>query len=923
MLGDMINSMRTTQKWDVRDDRTAALLVKCRKGLPLLRPDHPKLPYALFFIADALKRRFEALGKIADIDDSITLLGESLAIPPSWHDGSIDDEEVLPVTALPVFLLGDALMLRFEHSKNSEDISAGIENYRMTLMLSLPDGALRQMCSPKLVRSLLLRFKDDGRKEDVDEAVQWQRELVLSSQKELDDGDIYESLVKSLSQLGNLLGIRYARFSLTIDLEEATESYEKALALLPNNDERRPRYLRDLAVSLHLTFGEKGQIKDLDGAIDRVREVIACLSDGNISLDEGEIPESLARDLNQLGDLLVLRYQKIGSVVNLEEETDSYGKALALLPNDDERRPHYLRDLAVSLHLIFEAKGQIEDLDGAIDGVREVIVCLSDGNISLDEGEILGSLAQVLGLLGGLLRIHYQKIKSVVDLEEATENYGKALALLPDNDEKLPYYLIDLAVILQETFEAKGQIEDLNGAIDRLREAIACLSSGTVPLDEGEIIVSLARHLNQLGDLLVLRYKKIGLVVNLEEATESYEKALVFLPDNSESRPHYLRDLATSLFDTFGEKGQIKDLDGAIDRMREALACLSGGIVPPDERETSISLCFLGGLLNARFKGIGEREDLDEAIQCQYQAMELDPTKRYPALGNLSAHLYALYSMTGDRSDLERALGFSREALQLCPVDDSSSRLTIKRHMAVYLNTRFKRSDRAEDLEEGLEIRRELVALTKGKDGHHNDVIDLVHSLYSQWRRDRGQLGAFDEGIQQLRDVLQTGGHDRDRMDLLDELANFMLLRHMYNAAPQYLEEAITHLRELMTLVPPGHIQRARHLTHLANALQSRFQLFRRSEDIDDAVDSAREAVPIGRDELVDSLSILAGCLNARSGSGLGDVEEAITVWQEVVSLTTGLLCASSPRLFSHANNDSTKLTALKKPSSSCGNPSL
>ncbi|PSR85644.1 hypothetical protein PHLCEN_2v5373 [Hermanssonia centrifuga] len=884
MLINLEEGMKTTQEWDVTDDRTPAVLAKCREGLPLLRPDHPALPLALFYIAEALSRRFEALGEIADIDDSITYFGEIFTIPFLLHNGSLDDE-VLPFTALSVSLLGHALMLRYAHSKNSEDVDAAIENYRMTLTLSSPDGATRQMPLAKLSKALTLRFNNGGRKEDVDEAIQWQREAVSLSQKELDDGDTYGSLVESLSQLGNLLGLRYVKFSLIADLEEAVERHETALALLPDSDKRRPRYLRGLAMFLRLTFEAKGQIKDLNGAIDRVREVIACLSSGNAPLDKGETHGSLVDSLHQLGNLLLLRNVKFGLVADLDQATESYGKALILLPDNDERRPRYLRDLAMSLHSTFEAEGQIKDLNGAIDRVRAANTCLSSGNVPLDESEILGSLAQNSNSLGDLLKLRYTNSGMIVDLEQATESYGKALVLLPDDDERRPRYLMDLAMSLHLTFEAEGRIEDLNGAIDCVREAIACLSSGIVPFDEGKILGSLAQDSNSLGDLLKLRHTNCGMIADLEKATESYRMALALLPANSKSWFGYLWDLVMSLQATFEVKGRIEDLSGAIDRVREALAYLSYGNDPPDERETRLALGHLGRLLNRRFRWTGEMADIEEAIQCQYRAMELDATKRHSALGSLSSHLHDLYLRTGDRNDFERALGFSREALELCPVDDSSSRLEITRHMAAYLAG----SDRAEDWEEALKIRRELVGLTKGKDGHYKDVIDLVHSLDSQWRRDPGQLSAFDEGIQQLRDVLPSVIHGPHRIDLLERLASFLQNRYQPSRASENMEEAITYLRELTALIPRGHKDHAKFLSNLANALQSRFQLFRRIDDIDDALDSAREAVKIARsgrvrDDLVQCLSMLGLCLSARSGSG--DIEEAIAVRRELVSLS-------------------------------------
>ncbi|THG94094.1 hypothetical protein EW026_g7306 [Hermanssonia centrifuga] len=264
----------TTLEWDVRDDRTTAALVKCRKVLPLLRPDHPMLTAVLLVISETLSRRFEALGEIADIKDSIIFLGESLTISPSSQDGSIDDEDDLHAAALSLNVLGDALTSRFMHSKNSEDVDAAIDNYRMALALSSPDNPTHLQRRMKLAGVLFLRFNEHGRREDLDEAIQLQRESVSSSQTEPDEDDTCGSLALRLSHLGTLLALRYTNSGMIVDLEEATEIYAFALALLSNNDERRPGCLRALAMSLHLIFNTKGQIEDIDGAIDRLREAI-------------------------------------------------------------------------------------------------------------------------------------------------------------------------------------------------------------------------------------------------------------------------------------------------------------------------------------------------------------------------------------------------------------------------------------------------------------------------------------------------------------------------------------------------------------------------------------------------------------------------------------------------------------------------
>ncbi|THG93078.1 hypothetical protein EW026_g8055 [Hermanssonia centrifuga] len=845
------------------------------KAVALLSKNDERRPRYLRDLAECLHRTFRAKDQVEDLNGAIDRLREAIACL-SGGNASFDEDETQVARFLAI--LGGFLVDRYLRLSLIVDLKEASESYERAVALLSENDERRPLYLRDLAECLHRMFRAKDKVEDLNGAIDRLREAIacLSGGNAPLDED--ETQVASLlSLLGSFLVDRYLRLSLIVDLKEATKSYRKALVLLPDNDERRPLYLRDLAESLHRMFRVKDKVEDLNGAIDRLREAIACLSGGNAPLDEDET--QVAELLSLLGSFLVDRYLRLSLIVDLKEATKSYRKALVLLPDNDERRPLYLRDLAESLHRTFKAKNQVEDLNGAIDRLREAIACLSGGNAPFDEDET--QVARLLNLLGAFLVDRYLRFSLIVDLEEATESYEKAVVLLPDSSERRPQYLRDLAVSLHRMFEAKNQVEDLNAAIDRLREVIACL-------DEGEILGPLAQDLNVLGDFLILRFWEVGLIVDLEQATESYRKALALLPENDERRPRYLRALAESLHLTSDTKGQIEDLNGAIDRVREALACLSNGIAPSDKGETCISLGFLASFLDARFKCTGERADLDEAIRCRYQAMELDPTKRYSALDNLSNHFFALYLVTRDLSDLERALGFSREALECCPVDDSFSHLQIKRHMASYLEG----SDRVEDWEEGLKIRRELVNLTEGKDGHHDYVIDLAQSLHSQWRRDPRQLGPFEEGMKQFRDVLQAV-HGPDRIDPLDKLVTSLHNRYEQSNAPEDLEEAITYLRELTALIPDGHVGRARHLSSLAEALRSRFSLFGRVDDIEDALDAAREAVAIARSnhehhQLVQCLSTLAGCLSHRCiGLRRSDgIEEAIIVWREVVSLS-------------------------------------
>ena len=108
--------------------------------------------------------------------------------------------------------------------------------------------------------------------------------------------------------------------------------------------------------------------------------------------------------------------------------------------------------------------------------------------------------------------------------------------------------------------------------------------------------------LNTLADHLSARYKKLGVMEDLDEAIVLDREALNLFPQGHHDRSTSLSNIADHLSSQYKQLGAMEDLDEAIGLVREALdLCLHGH---PDR---SISLNSLADCLSSRYNQLGAR----------------------------------------------------------------------------------------------------------------------------------------------------------------------------------------------------------------------------------------------------------------------------------------------------------------------------
>ena len=152
-------------------------------------------------------------------------------------------------------------------------------------------------------------------------------------------------------------------------------------------------------------------------------------------------------------------------------------------------------------------------------------------------------------------------------------------------------------------------------------------------------------------------------------------------------------------------------------------------------------------------------------------------------------------------------------------------------------------------------------------------------------------------------------GHPK-RFYSLTHLVNALSTRFKQLGKKKDLKDVTSSHRKALSLCPPGHPDRSDALLSLANALLTRFDQLGKMEDLEDAISFHHEALslhPPGHPDRSISLNNLAFALSTRyeQSGGMEDLEDAISSLREALSLRP----PGHPNRSSSLNNLATALS--------------
>ena len=194
------------------------------------------------------------------------------------------------------------------------------------------------------------------------------------------------------------------------DLDTAIQRYHEALhATTPADHPDRARRLDNLGIGYHNRYQRTGTIADLDTAIQRSQEALDTTPEDH--------PGRAGR-LDNLGIGYRDRYQRTGSIADLDTAIQRYHEALYTTPADHPDRAGRLDSLGVGYRDRYQRTGSIADLDTAIQRSQEAVDATP-----ADHPDRAGRLDN----LGLGYRDRYQRTGTMADLDTAIQRSQEAL----------------------------------------------------------------------------------------------------------------------------------------------------------------------------------------------------------------------------------------------------------------------------------------------------------------------------------------------------------------------------------------------------------------------------------------------------------------------------------------------------------------
>lgn len=465
---------------------------------------------------------------------------------------------------------------------------------------------------------------------------------------------------------------RYLRDHDRVDLDQAIEVGERAVAAYREDDPDHAVGLSNLAVAYRARYEVTGVLDDLRRAVDLGERVAADVPDGD--------PNRLAY-LSNLAIAYVSRYDRTDDPADLRRGIALGERVVALGSDDHPERASHLATLAATHFRLFERTGRPDVLDTAIECAERAL-------------RIKPDLVKPLSDLCVAYRERHQITGSPDDLRRAIELGERALATLPEGHPKRTAPASNLNLAYQRRYVRGGSPADLERAIELGEQALAATPAGHL---------SRAKYLDNLGVAHLRRYERTGVLGDLRRAIELTGQALEALPEGHPARVNPQCNAGIGYRALYERTGDPADLERAIELGEQSLAGTPGG--HPDR---AVTLSHLGLSYRRRYERTGEPADLDRAIGFGERALAALPADHFARplyLGNLHVAHQRRYEHTGAPADSRRGTRLQRQALEALP-DDHPDLAAHLANLAEAYRSRFHR-------DRWLPRRKELRALAE------------------------------------------------------------------------------------------------------------------------------------------------------------------------------------------------------------------
>ncbi|KAG1725500.1 CHAT domain-containing protein [Suillus paluster] len=334
----------------------------------------------------------------------------------------------------------------------------------------------------------------------------------------------------------------------------------------------------------------------------------------------------------------------------------------------------------------------------------------------------------------------------------------------------------------------------------------------------------------------------------------------------------------------------LRDIDSTTTLFRDALA-----LRPQGHPDRPLSLYHLTEALNWRYNNQHTTADIGESARLYNELLPLCPEGSY--LRSIATEGNGVDNVIRACNDLPRVgsdegIELRRAVLELCPLDHQHRPRALE-ELSEALSTRFVQHGSIDDLEEGIQLYREVISLP-GIPHHATYLSNLASALRDRFHH-QGTSHDLDEAICLHKEALclhPVGDVFRDRS--LDNLGAALWIRFTQRGNIRDIDEAIKLYREALTLSQPLHAIRDITLNNLAVALKTRYDKLDAREDLNEAINLHRESLRFkqlddpGRHKTLCNLSaaLYSRFMDTRENE---DIEEAIDLCQQSLTALPSL----------------------------------
>jgi tetratricopeptide (TPR) repeat protein len=449
-------------------------------------------------------------------------------------------------------------------------------------------------------------------------------------------------------------------------LEQAISKFETLTEMIPKNNPRLFQALNNLGTLLLCRFEELGRVADINKAIEQLGRALA--------LETGTDPGLLIN----LGGALVRRFERLGNMDDIQAAITRQQEVVDLTPDDHPNKPMYLNNLGASFLARFRRLGNLDDIDAAIAQHQASINLTPDGH---------PEKVKYLTNLGNSLLIRHEHSGNQSDLDAAIIQQQAAVDATPDGRPDKPGRLNNLGTSMRTRFERIGNIDDIDAAITQQQAAVDLTPDGN-PYKP--------KYLTNLGYSLQIRSRRVGNMGDIDASVIRHQAAVNLTPEGHPDKPIRLINLGSALRTRFQRLGNLGDINAAILQQQAAV-----NLTPDGHPSKPVYLTNLGTSLYARFERLVNKDDIDMAILQQQEAVNLtsDSHPNKPMyLNNLGASFLTRFHRLGNISSVDAAITQQEEAVKLSP-DDHPNKPMYLTNLGTSLLTRFEHLGNIDDLE--------------------------------------------------------------------------------------------------------------------------------------------------------------------------------------------------------------------------------